>query len=243
MKVSNHAFVFVVLAAVFFSSCGVNTNQIRRMQLLEEKVDSPTTIEELSEAIGKFQKRAEDLVNTDIRLGIWYKILATRYLDNRMYAKALDNFRTAIEYYPTNQNLYYYVGVCAGYMAKASLDFDAKGSTQERDRYYRLAESAYIRAIEIEPRYERSLYGLSVLYVFELDRPANAIPHLELIMEIEKRNFDVMFLLARAYYMTGQGDRAIPLYDRIIAETKDTERRSQAESNKAHVLEQTYAVD
>ncbi|MBN2811171.1 tetratricopeptide repeat protein [Treponema zuelzerae] len=230
-------------AAVLVFSCGANTNQIRRMQMIEEGVDSPTTIDELTDAIGKFQKRAEDLVNTDIRLGIWYKILGTRYLDNKMYGKALDNFRTAIEYYPTNQNLFYYVGVCAGYMAKASLDYEATGKPLDRERYYALAESAYLRAIELEPRYERALYGLSVLYIFELDRPADAIPHLELIQTIEKRNFDAMFLLARAYFSTGQGDRSIELYDKIINESKDKDRRSQAEENKAYVLQNLYAPD
>ncbi|HKL86483.1 MAG TPA: DUF2225 domain-containing protein [Treponemataceae bacterium] len=228
-------FIFFVITA-----CGVNTNQIRRMQSLEEGVDSPTTIEELTTAIGKFQKRAEDLINTDIRLGTWYKIVGTRYLDNRMYGKALENFRMAIDYYPTNQNLFYYVGVCAGYMAKASLDFDAKGNELESKRYYALAESAYKRAIEIEPRYERALYGLSILYVFEFDTPAKAIPYLELIMDIEKRNLDAMFVLARAYYSTGNYEGSVALYDRIIETTKDKNRKAEAESNKSTVLALMY---
>lgn len=234
--------IFIIAFFTFFiiTACGVNTNQVRRMQSLEEGVDSPTTIEELTEAIGKFQKRAEDLINTDIRLGTWYKIVATRYLDNRMYGKALENFRLAIDYYPTNQNLFYYVGVCAAYMAKASLDFDATGSELERNRYYALSESAYKRAIEIEPRYERALYGLSILYVFEFNTPEKAIPYLELIMDIEKRNLDAMFVLARAYYSTGNFEGAVSLYDRIISTSKDKARQAEAEENKSIVLEQMY---
>jgi len=230
----------LLITGIIITSCGPNTAVVRRMQSLEEGVDNPTTIEELTEAIGKYQHRIEDVLNADVRIGIWYKILATRYLDNKMYGKALENFRTATQYYPTNQNLYYYVGVCAGYMAKASLDYELTGTNREQRRYYDLAESAYLRALELEPRYVRALYGLSVLYVFELGRPQDAIVHLEKIMEIEKRNLDAMFVYARALYETGEYDMAVEIYDRIMDETRDDATKKRAEENKSFVLEQAY---
>lgn len=230
----------ILFLAILMTSCGPNTAVVRRIQSLEEGVDSPTTIEELTEAIDKYQHRIEDVLNADIRIGIWYKILATRYLDNKMYGKALENFRTAIEYYPTNQNLYYYVGLCAGYMAKSALDYELTGTNREQIRYYELSESAYKRALELEPRYVRALYGISVLYVFELNRPQDAIPHLEKIMEIEKRNIDAMFIYARALYETGEYDTSVEIYDRIIDETRDDATRARAEENKAFVLGQAY---
>ncbi len=230
----------VIVTGLLITSCGPNTAVVRRMQALEEGVESPTTIDELTEAIDKYQHRIEDILNADIRTGIWYKILATRYLDNKMYGKALDNFRTATEYYPTNQNLFYYVGLCAGYMAKASLDYELTGTNREQKRYYDLAEAAYLRAIELEPRYVRALYGLSVLYVFELNRPGDALPHLEKIMEIEKRHLDAMFVYARALYETGSYDESVEIYYRIISETRDDGTKKRAEENKSFVLGQAY---
>jgi tetratricopeptide (TPR) repeat protein len=235
-----NALLCLLAISIFFVSCGPNTNTIRRMQQLEEGVDSPTTIEELTVAIGKYQNRIEDIINAEVRIGIWYKILAIRYLDNKMYGKALETFRTAIQYYPTNQNLYYYVGVCAGYMAKSSLDFDATGTSSQKNNYYNLAESAYLRAIELEPKYVRALYGLSVLYVFELDRPADAIPYLERAVDIEKRHIDAMFVLARSYYMTGDYDAAVSMYDRILSVPMDKTRKEEAEKNKATILNKAY---
>lgn len=240
-----HSMVFAVAAfclvsQAFLAGCGPNTNQIRRMQALEEGVDSPTTAEELSDAIKKYQNRIEDILNADVRIGIWYKILGTRYLDNKMYGKALETFREAITYYPTNQNLYYYVGVCAGYMAKSALDFEAKGSRAERDNYLALSETAYLRALELEPNYARALYGLSVLYVFELNRPDRAIPHLERLVSIEKRNLDAMFILARASYVTGDYDRAVEMYDLVLATSKDAARKAEAQKNKETVLAEAY---
>lgn len=232
--------VLILLAAAVLGSCGPNTNQIRRMQTLETGVESPTTIEELEDGIKKYQDRIEDVLNSDIRVGIWYKILATRYLDNKMYVKALENFRMATQYYPENQNLYYYVGLCAGYVSKSALDYGLTGTDREKQAYLDLAESAYLRAIELEPRYVRALYGLGVLYVFERNEPAKAIPLLETAIDVEKRNTDAMFILARAYYSSGRPEDAAAMYDHIISVTGSDTRKKEAETNKAFVLENAY---
>lgn len=233
--------LFSLIAFVFLLvSCGPNTKQIKRMQALEENVSNPTTVEELTDAIQKYQDRVEDIIAAEDQTGIWYKILASRYLDKQMYGKALENYQKAIEFYPANQNLYYYVGVCAGYMASASLDYNATGSTSQKQRYLRLAEEAYLRAIELEPRYARALYGLGVLYVFELGENEKAIPYLETLLSVETRNTDAMFILARAYYATFEFDKAVELYDRIIATTTSDEKKAEAESNKKTVLDASY---
>ncbi|MGI5070020.1 tetratricopeptide repeat protein [Treponema pectinovorum] len=234
------AFIFICL---IFSSCsGSSSKTIIRMQKLETGVHSPTTEEELKEAIKKYEKRIADIQIADAQIGIWYKILATRYLDAKMYGKALTNFQKAIEYYPSNQNLFYYVGVCAGYMAKASLDYNATGSTSsQKFNYLKLAESAYLRAIELEPRYVRALYGLGVLYVFELDQCDKAIGYLETALSIETRNTDIMFVLARACYVEGDYDRAVQLYDTIISTSKSEQKKKEAQANKKIVLDTSYA--
>ncbi len=237
------AILFVFLFAEIFCSCSSKSSKtIIRLQKMEENVSSPVTVEELKDAIKKYQARAMDVQLANSQVGIWYKILGTRYLDSKMYGEALKAFQSAIQYYPENQNLYYYVGLCAGYMAKASLDFNASGSTSaEKFNYLKLAESAYLRAIEIEPRYVRSLYGLGVLYVFELDQCSKAIPYLETALDVETKNTDIMFVLARAYYVEGEYDKATSLYDRIISTTKSEQKKKDAEVNKKIVLDAAYA--
>lgn len=237
------SFLVFLLTSLLLCGCsGKSSKTIIRLQKMEENVGSPTTEAELKEAIKKYQDRVTDIQLANSQIGIWYKMLATRYLDAKMYGEALKTFQTAIQYYPANQNLYYYVGVCAGYMAKASLDFNATGGTSaERFNYLKLAESAYLRAIELEPRYVRSLYGLGVLYVFELDQCDKAIPHLETALSVETKNTDIMFVLARAYYVEGRYDEAVALYDRIISLTKSEAKKKSAEENKKIVLDASYA--
>ena len=81
----------------------------------------------MEEAIKKYDARAMDLVTTQAQEGMWYKILGTRYLDEKMYKEAFDAFKQAILFFPTNQNLYYYLGICAGYLANTALDYNATG--------------------------------------------------------------------------------------------------------------------
>lgn len=240
MKHQRTLAIILLVISFVLESCGPNVKTIRRMQAIEEGVDSPTTVPELTEAIKKYEYRVEDIINAETKIAIWYKILGTRYLDEGMYGKALETFRKALEYYPNNQNIYYYVGVCAGYMAKSALDFDATGSLAQRDNYWKLAESSYLHAIELEPKYVRALYGLSVLYVFEFNRPEEAIPYLERVLAAEQRNVEAMFVIARAYYMTGKYDQSVAMYDRILSISIDKERKAEAEANKATVLEKAY---
>ena len=145
--------LFAITFAVFvLCGCTKSNKSIIRMQKLEEGIDHPTSEEELKAAIAKYQTRVADNQLADTQVGVWYKMLAVRYLDAKMYGQALEYFQKAIQFQPTNQNLYYYVGLCAGYMAKASLDYKATGAatTTEKYNYLKLAESAYLRAIELE---------------------------------------------------------------------------------------------
>jgi len=228
------------LSLVFFSCNGTNAKTIKRMQALEEGVASPTTEAEIKEAIQKYQTRVEDIALANQQIGIWYKMLGSRYLDNQMYGEALEAFRMATTYYPANQNLYYFVGVCAGFMANQALDYSATGSTAQKFNYVKLAESAYLEAIKLDPKYARALYGIGVLYIFELEEPGKAIPYLETLAEVEKRNVDGLFLLANAYYQTFEFERAMEIYDEIISITTSSEDKAQAEANKRKVLETAY---
>lgn len=244
MKFFNKSiFVFILCFFVisFFCGCGVNPKQIKRMQALEEGVSNPTTKEELKDAIQKYEHRVEDVTSAAAQTGVWYKILASRYLDDGMYGEALKYYQKAIEYFPANQNLYYWVGVCAGYMSHAAMDFGGTGSSEMKYNYLKLAEEAYLRAIEIEDRYVRALYGLGVLYVFELDESEKAIPYLEKLLTIDTKNIDAMFVLARAYYSSYEFDKAVAMYDKIIATTKSAEKKANAEENKKIVLDAAYS--
>ena len=50
-----------------------------------------------------------------------------------------------------------------------------------------------------------------------------------------------MFVLARAYYVEDQYDKAVSLYDKIISVTKSEQKKNSAEANKKIALDASYA--
>jgi tetratricopeptide (TPR) repeat protein len=199
----------------------------------------PETIEGLKAAIAEYEKQIERYVKDAAQVGVYWKILATRLQDKGLYNESLKALERAIYYTPEDPGLHCLTGECAGRLAKSVHDFSGSGEG-ERERLYALSEEAYLRAIELDGRYLRPKYGLAVLYVFELDRPAEAIPHLQKYLEISKSDVDAMFVLARAYYMTENYQAAVDTYDRIIALTKDANKRAEAENNKNIAARKLY---
>lgn len=223
-----------------FVSCGVSNKSIQRHMKMEEGVSNPLTVEELKEAIGKYQNRVAEQQLAMSQIGMWYRLLGTRYVDSKMYGEALKCFQEALKYYPNNQNLYYYVGLCGGYMSHAALDFGGTGSLEQKYNYLKLSEEAYKRAIAIDDRYTNAMYGLAVLYIFELDESEKAIPLLEKLLTIDTRHTDAMFVLARAYYQNLEFEKAVEMYDKIMSVTKNADKIADAENNKRTVLEASY---
>lgn len=221
----------LILCSLVFLFLSCNDKRfIQRVQEYETGVSNPTTEEELKDAIKKYMRRIDDIVIAHERVGIWYKMLGTRYLDKKMYKNALGCFQNAVEIYPENQNLYYNIGVCAALIAKGALDFEVRGEDVRR-KYFDLASKAYKRAIELDPNYSKSIYALSVLYVFELGEPQKAIPLLEGEIEGKMKPLDELFLLGQAYALISDNDKAIKTYERIIELSGSQEQRKKAKEN------------
>ncbi|MDR1374346.1 MAG: tetratricopeptide repeat protein [Treponema sp.] len=199
----------------------------------------PETIEGLRRAIVLYEEELNRYVDTAAQTGVYWKILASRLQDRRLHVEALDALERAIRYHPGDATLLYMTGVSAAVVAKSSLDFGESREHENRIRYYSLAESAYLQAIALDDAYARPCYGLGVLYVFELNRPADAIPYLRRVLELRGNDADALFVLARAYYMTGQRKEALDAYDRIISFTKDKAKKAEAENNRRFIMDGT----
>ena len=199
---------------------------------------SPATIDEIKAAIASNEKQIERYVETASKTGLYWKLLASRLQDRGLHWEALEALWQAIYYTPEDPVLHYSMGISAGILAK-SIHILPGGERNERDSYLDLAEEAFLRAIELDSRYFGPRYSLGVLYVFELDRPEDAIPHLERCLEISRNDVDAMFVLARAFFMLERYQDALDLYDRIITLTRDEQKRIDAQNNRQLILGQT----
>ena len=78
MKKIIFGFIFSLSVFALFTGCPVSNKTIIRYQKMEEKVDHPTSIEELKEAISKYEERVADIQLAHQQIAIWNKMLGTR---------------------------------------------------------------------------------------------------------------------------------------------------------------------
>jgi tetratricopeptide (TPR) repeat protein len=233
--------VIALIAAAILIFTGYQRNRqrdalARDIAALSPGNGPPETIEGLRTAIRAYEAKIEGHVKDAAQTGVYWKILAYRLQDRGLHGEALEALERAISYNPLDTALYYQTGVSAGVMAKSSLNFGGEGANMTRENYYALAEEGYLRAISLDDRYVAPLYGLGVLYTFELDRPGEAVPYLLRSLEISPET-DAMFVLARAYYMTGAYREAVEVYDRLIGFTGDPEKKKEAQINRQLALD------
>lgn len=193
-------------------------------------------IEEIEDLIAQYEKAVDDAVELSAQAGEYYKLLAIEYIDREMYGLALESIHEALRYFPENPLLFYLAGMSSGRMAKAAVN-----RPETREEHLSRAEEYYLRAIELDNRFTEALYGLSVLYVFEMDRPMDAEPYLIRLLDKESRHIEAMFLLARVYVYEGRIEEAVELYDRIIEYGQSPAQREQAETNKESLLDRQFS--
>ena len=197
----------------------------------------PATIEDLRKAIALYDEEIQRHVRDASQNANYWRILAMRLQDRGLHADALDAFARAIELSPERAVLHHMRGVSAGVMATSSYDnVTSRGDLTMREYYFNLAEQSYLRAIQLDDDYGRPRFALGILYVFEMNRAEEAIPLLERFLEIQRNHIDAMFVLGRAYFVTGRYRQALEMYESILRVTRSEQRQIDAQNNIRTIL-------
>ena len=200
------------LSLVLLTSCQEARNRTelaRRMAAEEGQAGSDERIAELKAQIRSVDAQVEKTLEGVRNKAVYWRLLGLKYMDYSMWGEAMDAFGEAAAITPDHAVLHYNRGLCAG-----QLSLSAPGP-DERSALLDIAELSHRRALEIDDRYTPAMYALAVLLVFELGRPAEAVPVLEDFLSIERSDIGGRFVLARAYLETGRVNDALDLYDEI----------------------------
>jgi tetratricopeptide (TPR) repeat protein len=216
-----------------------NKELAKRIAELSPRRGPPETIDNLRQAIALYENQIERNVREGAQTGIYWKILAVRLSDKELYNDALEALERAIYFNSEDPILFYLTGVSAAKVAQKKIGFSVNDE-EEKERYYKLSENAYLQALELDATYTKAMYGLAILYAFELDRPQDAINQLESYLQIQTSDINAMFVLARSYYMMENFTSAIEVYERIAARTKDKKIKEEAFRNMDIVRETMY---
>jgi tetratricopeptide (TPR) repeat protein len=194
-------------------------------------------IEDLKRGIDRYQAEVDRKVSAAQNLGVYWKMLALKYVDNGMYGLALGALDKAVAVYPENPILFQYMGVSAARAAKGLV-----ADAAEQARLFARSEAAYRRAIFLDPSSVNAQYGLAVLLALELGRPAEAEPLVAAVLKQEPKNLDALFLLGRLAYADGRYEDAVDCYDRILAARPPERLAEQAEQNKRQAKGALYGT-
>ncbi|MAG13926.1 MAG: hypothetical protein CMN78_04965 [Spirochaetales bacterium] len=230
--------VVCTLVATFLLSVGCKDDRKIIVKELSELDDggyrdqqlSKRSVKSLRDELESIEDDVESIILTGERLGLLYKTVALRYMDREMYGLARDYFRKALDIYPNNHLISYKAGLCMAQLAQSYAD------PAERQQKFLQSAAHYLHAIRMDGSYIDALYALSILYIFELDQPAEALPHLERIVSIQSKQYRAMFLLARVHVGFGRIDDAAALYQEITENSRDREEVARAEENRRSIV-------
>lgn len=232
--------LLIPLVSLLAASCDGQGSSDDALEFLRETEEtgyegqevSEERIRELEADIEEYEEDVEEVVRKLGEVTVFRKMLAEEFIDREMYGPALDHLQVAMELQPANAVLYYLAGVSAAQTAQAKIQ-----DQPEQEEFLRLAEDYYLRALELRPRYRECLYAVSVLYVFELEQPAQAEEYLVRLLEIDPENSRARFLRARMLVQTGRLEDAAELYGDIAEDAPSRELRDRALENRNQLLE------
>jgi len=226
------AFVVWLVTFIYSQESRRNNRELsKRISELSPHGGPPETLDGLRQAIAIYQDQIERNVRESAQTGVYWKILATRLADRALHNEALEALERAVYFNSEDPILYYLTGVSAAMVAKSKVGFSANAQF-EKDQYFHLSENAYLRALQLDVTYARAMYGIGVLYVYELQRPQDGAVHLERLLQINTSDTSAMFVLASAYYMMERFSDASQMYERIAARTRDQNIKQEALNNR-----------
>jgi len=190
----------------------------------------PETTEELMAAIEMYGQRIEQHVQDAAQTAVYWKILGARLAEKGMHRHAVGAFENAVYYNGEDPALYYMTGRSALEVAVSIVDFP-EADLSERDGFFALAETSFLRAIELDVTYGAPRYSLGQMYALNLDRPEDAIVQLDRYLQISPQDIGAIFILARSYFVTSQFPQALELYERILTLSGDQQIKDGAQAN------------
>jgi len=200
---------------------------------------SDRRIRELEQGIRRYRGEVERTVKGTAQLEVYYKMLGAAYMQRGMYQPAYEALQQALAIQSENPILFYYAALCSASLSKA------QGQAAERTGWLERSQWHYLRALELDPGYVDALYGLAVLYVFELQRPQEAVVLLERLLRRETRNTPAQLLLGNAYYRAGRLEDALVVFRDVAAHANlpalEAQRR-EAQENAERIEEELHGA-
>lgn len=237
---------FFVLLLVWLGSCQEEEGQQSMAEALAEMEETEEyqgsgenrkRIQEIKKQIQDLEQEYRKLMKNIREKGILYKMLALKYMDSGMFGPAEEALQEALQIYPENHLLHYYMAVCQGYLA------DAEPNQQARQKRLNQAERFYKQTVEQQGDFFKGYYGLAVLYAFETKSPSQALSQIEKALALRPDDVPALFLKGKLLAETGAIGEAVEIYDRLTRDARKESEKQRAEKIRQSLLEDLSRYD
>lgn len=223
----------VLIISILFSCTSKKTRELASQTYETEEnneANRDKRVKEITSDIRKLEKDLDKTLEKYQKIGNFQRALGVKMMHYKMYFKAYEHFNNALEFYPNSEMLHYYRGVAAGQFA-LSQDVEIK-----RNEYLERAKYSYEYSIKLNPGFVKGLYALSILYIYNFDRPQDAKQLLERLIKISTREFDAMLLIGLLYEKDNELNAALDMYDNVLSMSKKDDHIVRADIARDRVL-------
>lgn len=197
--------MYVLLLIMLVSSCDVF--------FADSSADS-ATIDSLSGELELELKDLDAMLSSAKKVQQHRTLLAQKFMEQRLYGRALELLDLALKDEPTNAELSYLAAINSAYIAKSQPDLN----TQYMDK----SEFYYYRAVELEPRNPGYIYALVVFLLYERTQVEESLPYIRTLRELNSKDVNYAFLEGHAYTTIGEREKAISAYRDITRNARAT---------------------
>ncbi len=214
----------------FFSPFAKESDPLDSLAQRAHDIESDVSVKQLKKDIEKQTKILNSALLSSQNLGRTYYLLGLKFLDYQMYGQAMQYFQQALEYYPEKPELFYNIGVAAGWMS------DAQAEPGKRKQYLDQARFNLERALKLMPNYATALLALAVLYSYSFNMPYEAKALIKRYKEIEVPSTTSLFVEAHIAAQTMDEHTAIEIYTDLSSTANTPEERAKAAENRNLLL-------
>ena len=146
-----------------------------------------------------------------------FEKLGKRYVKRMEWHLAIKYLIKALEYGADSSSIHYSI----------ALAYANRGAELQEQKDYKKAEYHYKRSINKNLNAYDSIYGLSILYFYKMNKKDNAFKRLKYIIKKKPSYYRAKFALARFYYEEKEPAKSLLIYEALYEELKSKKSSKQ----------------
>lgn len=216
--------LWLIILVNLFLSCGNESKEKSNLGLRLRELEisgggSESKIEVYKEFIEKEDKNILKIVNSIDKKARFFNLIGLEFFKLGQYGPAIEYFAKNLEINPNNYLSHFYIGVASYNLAKNLRVKD------EVEKYIIPAENSFLKSLSIRDDFKDSLFAISNMYVYDLDKQLEAKNYLNKLGDMGEDYFEFLMLRGANYYSLGDLGNAILFYDKASKKASTEEQK------------------